>query len=146
VFKLAGRHDVKVNDLKMKVDAPREILKEVNQVPVSADVACFEDVVASLETELPLLKKRAAFWAHGDVDALRKLVAPQERTKCREVILSIQRVKEVSDRAKLVWLNAVTDSLKRYNCAMAFGPVYDLIGKDGVLDQLRAAGYQVEGP
>jgi len=146
VFKLAERHDVKVNDLTLKVEAPKEILKEVSQLPVSAEIPCFADVVASLETELPMLKKRASSWARGDVDALRKLIATQTRTACRDVILSVQRVKEVSDNAKAVWLKAITESLDRYDSAMALSPVYDLIGKDGILDQLRAAGYQVEGP
>lgn len=146
VFKLADRHNVKVDDLTLKVEAPKEILKEASQLPMSAEVACFDDVVSSLETDLPLLKKRASSWARGDVDALRKLNANQTRTKCREAILSVQRVKEVSDQAKSLWFNAIVESIKQYNSSVALGPVYDLIGKDGVLDQLRAAGYQVEGP
>jgi len=146
VFKLAGRHDVKVNDLTLKVEAPKEILKEASQLPVSAEIPCLEDVIASLEEDLPMLKKRASSWAHGDANALRKLVATKTRTACREIILSMDRVKAVSDNAKAVWFNAITESLDRYDSAMALSPVYDLIGKDGILDQLRAAGYQVEGP
>jgi len=146
VFKLADRHDVKINDLTLKVEAPKEILKEASEMPVSAEVPCFEEVVATLESDLPMLKKRASSWARGDVDALRKLIPAQARNACREVILSVQRVKEISDHAKSVWLSAITESLDRYDSAMALSPVYDLIGKDGILDQLRAAGYQVEGP
>jgi len=146
VFKLADRHDVKVNDMVLKVDAPREILKEVTQVPVDAEVACFADVVDGLETELSLLKKRATSWARGDVNALRKLVTTQSRTACREAVLRVHRVKEISDQVKSDWFNAIEDSLNRYPSALALSPVYDLISKDGVLDQLRAAGYQVEGP
>jgi len=146
VFKLADRHNVKVNDFTLKVEAPKEILKEASQVPIAAEIACFDDTVAGLENDLTLLKKRAASWARGDVDALRKLIPVQTRTKCREAILSLQRVKEISDQVKSVWFNAITESLDRYNVALALGSVYDLIGKDGVLDQLRAAGYQVEGP
>ena len=146
VFKLADHHEVKLDDLTLKVEAPKEILKEASELPMSAEIACFDDVVASLETDLPVLKKRASSWARGDVDALRKLNATQTRTKCRDAILSVQRVKEVSDQAKSLWFNAVADSLNRYKSALALSPVYDLISKDGVLDQLRAAGYQVEGP
>jgi hypothetical protein len=109
-------------------------------------VPCFEDVVTTLENDLPMLKKRASSWARGDVDALRKLIPGQARTACREIILSVDRVKAVSNNAKAVWFNAITESLDRYDSAMALSPVYDLIGKDGILDQLRAAGYQVEGP
>jgi uncharacterized protein YbaP (TraB family) len=146
VFKLADRHDVKVNDMILKVDAPKEILKDAKQLPVSAEVACFEEVVAGLETELDLLRKRASSWARGDVNALRKLVTAQSRTACREAVLSVHRVKEISDQAKSDWINAIADSLNRFPSALALSPVYDLISKDGVLDQLRAAGYQVEGP
>jgi uncharacterized protein YbaP (TraB family) len=146
VFKLADHHNVKVDDLTLKVEAPKEILKEASQLPMSAEVACFDDVVSSLESDLPLLKKRASSWARGDVDALRKLNATQTRTKCREAILSVQRVKEVNDQAKSLWYNAIVESLDRNPSGVALSPVYDLISKDGVLDQLRAAGYQVEGP
>jgi len=146
VIKLANHRDIPVNDITIKVEEPREVLKDVAKVPPEGEIACFADVVAGLESELPLLKKRASSWARGDVDALRKLVATQVRTACRDAMMSVQRVKAVSDHAKSSWYNAITESLDRHKSAVALSPVYDLIGKDGALDQLRAAGYQVEGP
>jgi uncharacterized protein YbaP (TraB family) len=146
VIKLANHHDIPVNDITIKVEEPKEVLKDVAKVPPEGEVACFADVLSGLETELPMLKKRASSWARGDVDTLRKLVAAQTHTACRDAMLSVERVRAVSDHAKSSWYNAITESLDRYKSAVALSPVYDLIGKDGALDQLRAAGYQVEGP
>lgn len=146
VLKLAEEHDVPLKDVTIKVGEPREVLKDVSQLPRSAEIACFTDVVAGLETDLPLLKKRAAAWARGDVETLRKLVTAKERSACRDALFSVQSVKAVSDEAKSTWLNAITYSLDHNQSALALSPVYDLISRGGGLDQLRKAGYQVEGP
>lgn len=146
VLKLASQHNVPIKDMTIKVEEPREVLKDVTQIPMSAEIACFTDVIEGMEVDLPFLKKRASAWARGDVDALRRLVTTQVRSACRDAVLSVQRVKDVSDHAKSSWVNAITDSLEHNKSALALSPVYDMIGKDGVLDQLRAAGYTVEGP
>lgn len=146
VLKLAEAHDVPLKDVTIKVSEPREVLKDVSELPRSAEIACFTDVVSGLETDLPLLKKRASAWARGDVDTLRKLVTAKERSACRDALFSVESVKAVSDEAKSGWFKVVAYSLEHNKSALALSPVYDLISKGGGLDQLRAAGYQVEGP
>lgn len=146
VLKLAELHNVPLKDVTIKVDEPREVLKDVDQLPRAVEIACFTDVMAGIETDLPLLKKRASAWARGDVASLRKLTTAQERTACRDALFSVQRVKAVSDEAKSTWMSEIAASLDHNKSALALSPVYDLINKDGLLDKLRAAGYQVEGP
>jgi len=146
VIKLAKKHDVKVHDLTLKVDDPKGALKELDQISRQAELACFTATLTSLETELGTMQARAAAWATGKVDELRRLPYPDERSSCWEAVLSVPRVKAVRDQAQASWMRAVEQALNVNRSTLAMNPIYDLLGGSGGLAKLRAAGYSVEGP
>ena len=145
VIKLAKDHDVKVRDLTIKVDEPREVLKQVDQLPRAAEVACLAATITRLETDLPVMKRRAAAWATGDVKTLRQLVNDEQRTTCGEALLSAPRVQAVRAQTKASWFTAARDALAHNKSTLALSPINDLLGTNGTLEQFRAAGYDVSG-
>lgn len=146
VTKLAKKYDVNVRDMTLKVDDPRGALKELDHISQQAELACFSSVLTSLETEVDAMKARAAAWAKGDVNGLRQLPYPDERSSCWGALLSVPRVKAVNDQAQANWMMAAEDALRSNPSTLAMSPIYDLLGDKGALARLRAAGYQVEGP
>lgn len=146
VIKLAKKHDVKVRDLTLKVDDPKGALKEVDQISRQAELACFTATITSLETELGTMQSRATAWATGDVDGLRRLPYPDERSSCWDALLSVPRVKAVRDEAQAKWVAAAEAALAANHSTLSMNPIYDLLGSSGGLAKLRAAGYVVEGP
>jgi hypothetical protein len=80
------------------------------------------------------------------VDTLRKLPFPNQREVCLSAVANAPRIKDLVDRATADWNAALEAALARNRVTLAMKPIYDLIGADGTLAQLRAKGYTVEGP
>jgi uncharacterized protein YbaP (TraB family) len=86
VLEKARSRKVRVQENLVRIEDPKGLLAELRDVPVSAELPCFEITIARLEHDLPALRERASAWAVGDVDALRKLRSAQERAACWDAI------------------------------------------------------------
>ncbi len=92
------------------------------------------------------MQQRARAWALGDVDALRALPYARQRQTCWSAVTRSPALRTLADRAASEWDTALQTALAKNRTTLALKPIYDLIGPDGVLAQLRARGYTVEGP
>ena len=146
VMRLARKHNVPVVRTSLRIEDPRGVLDEVGEIPRQAEINCLDATIERLETDLSAMKQRARAWSEGDVDALRKLPFPNQRQVCLSVIANAPRIKGLVDRANSDWNAALEAAIARNRSTLAMKPIYDLIGADGTLAQLRAKGYQVEGP
>jgi uncharacterized protein YbaP (TraB family) len=146
VLKLARQHGVKVHQDKLKVQDPVDLLKDVGKTPLSGEVSCLEAVIGRLETDLGPMQARARAWALGDVDGLRKLVHPDDRTACIEAVSTSNRVRDLIAQAQADWFLSVEDALKRNRSTLAVQSMDLLLGDKGTLAVLRKEGYEVEGP
>lgn len=146
VVKLAKRHDVKVHDMTFRIDDPRGALKQLENLPHAAELACVDALFTSLESDLDAMRARAAAWAKGDVSALRQLPLPDGRASCWEALLSVPQVKAASAQAQANWMSAAEAALHDNRSTLAMSPIYDLLGEKGALARLRAVGYRIEGP
>jgi len=146
VLKLARKQGVKIHQDKLKVEHPVDVLKDVGKTPLAGEIACFEAVVGRLETDIGPMQARARAWALGDVDTLRKLNHPDDRTACLEAVSTSDRVRELIARAQEDWFLSVEDALTRNRSTLAVQSMDRLLGANGTLAILEKEGYQVEGP
>ena len=146
VLKLARKHGVKVHQDKLKVQDPVDVLKDVGKAPLAGEVACLEAVIGRLETDIGPMQARARAWALGDVDELRKLIHPDDRTACIAAVSTSDRVKELIARAQDDWFLSVEDALARNRTTLAVQSMDRLLGDQGTLAVLRKEGFEVEGP
>ncbi len=146
VLGLAREQGVRIRQDKLKIDDPVDVLKDVGSTPLSAEIACLDAVVTRLETDLGPMQARARAWALGDVDTLRRLPHPDDRTACIAAVSTSERVRTLIARAQDDWLLVVQDSLARNRGTLAVQSMDRLLGEQGALEALRQRGYQVEGP
>lgn len=146
VLKLARKDGVRIHQDKLRVEHPVDVLKDVGRLPMTGEIACLEAVVGRLETDLAPMQARARAWALGDVDTLRKLNHPDDRTACIEAVSTSDRVRDLINRAQEDWFMAVEDSLTRNPSTLAVQSMDRLLGDKGTLAVLRKQGYEVEGP
>jgi uncharacterized protein YbaP (TraB family) len=146
VLKLARKQGVKIHQDKLRVADPVDVLKDVGKTPLQGEIACLEAVVGRLETDLGPMQERARAWALGDVEELRKLNHPEDRTACIEAVSSSARVRDLITQAQDDWLLSVEDALARNRSTLAVQTMERLLGENGSLAKLRKEGYEVEGP
>jgi uncharacterized protein YbaP (TraB family) len=146
VLSLAQRRNVHLHKMTLPIDDPRGLLKEIGQIPVQAQIGCLEVTVARLESDLSAMRARAAAWAVGDVDALRKLPLPDQQAVCLAELSNSARFKELNQRMAREWMQGANDALSKNPSTLALKSIYDLLGSNGILERFRAQGYQVEGP
>jgi uncharacterized protein YbaP (TraB family) len=146
VLKLARSRGVQIHQDKLKVEHPVDVLKDVGKTPLAGEIACLEAVVGRLETDLGPMQARARAWALGDVDELRRLIHPDDRTACIAAVSTSDRVRELIARAQEDWFVSVEDALEHNRSTLAVQSMDLLLGDNGTLAMLRKQGYQVEGP
>ncbi len=146
VLGLAREQGVRIRQDKLKIDDPVDVLKDVGSTSLAAEIACLDAVVTRLETDLGPMQARARAWALGDVDALRQLPHPDDRTACIAAVSTSERVRALIARAQDDWLLVVQDSLARNRGTLAVQSMDRLLGEHGALAALRQRGYEVEGP
>ena len=146
VLKIARKHGVKIHQDKLRVQDPVDVLKDVGKAPISGEVACLEAVIGRLETDLGPMQARARAWALGDVDELRRLIHPDDRTACIAAVSTSDRVRELITEAQDDWFLSVEDALNRNRSTLAVQSMDRLLGDKGTLAVLRKEGYEVEGP
>ncbi|HSY09044.1 MAG TPA: TraB/GumN family protein [Steroidobacteraceae bacterium] len=146
VLRLAERRHVRLHKMTLPIDDPRGLLKEIGQIPVQAQIGCLETTVARLESDLNAMKARAAAWAVGDVDALRRLPLPDQQAVCLATLSSSARFKELNEQTARAWMQGAEEALATNASTLALKSIYELIGSGGILEHFRAKGYVVEGP
>jgi uncharacterized protein YbaP (TraB family) len=146
VLKLARKQGVRIHQDKLKVEHPVDVLKDVGKTPLAGEVACLEAVIGRLETDLGPMQARARAWALGDVDQLRRLNHPDDRTACIAAVSTSDRVRQLIEQAQDDWFISVEDAVKNNRATLAVQSMDRLLGENGTLAILRKQGYQVEGP
>lgn len=120
-------------------------IREADANADEAELACFRETLDSLETDLPLLRKRANAWAIGDVGALRALPLPSERKACLEVLRGSKDFSRLIDQARDKWLEEVDAALQTNRSTFLVVRI-DTVLRGKLLQTLRDKGYAVEGP
>jgi uncharacterized protein YbaP (TraB family) len=117
------------------------LMGAIIRTPPAAGLACFDEVLAQAEAGPGITLAAARAWAQGDV---RGALA-NERTyeRCIAVVPGAQAF---DARVKADQVAAIEQALRKPGHAIAVVPLRPLLAQGGVLDQLRAKGFNVTTP
>lgn len=152
VVEIAKRNKVEVTKVavQLKLEEPREALRDFKTAPRDGDVECLRATMDRLDTDLAAMAQRANAWADGDLAGLRELPYVDQDRTCLDGAASTpglrQRVDAAFAAVTAEWLRAVEAALGRNATTFAVAPIDQLTHGDGWLARLRAAGYAVEAP
>lgn len=129
---------------------PKPLLQEWSKTTLD-DLACFDNTLARIETDLDAMRARANAWATGDIPALRALPPAYQWEACSAAVTEAgigKRLGFGDARAKLraKWLAAAEAALEKNAVSFAALPLNDLLGANGYLAALQAKGYAVIAP
>lgn len=111
------------------------------KTPQGAGRACLDEMVAQVNAGPGITLAAAKAWADGDV---RGALA-NERTYER-CFASVPGAQAFDARVKADMVADIEKALKTPGHAIAVAPLRPLLAQGGVLDQLRAKGYEVKTP
>lgn len=143
---MAARMDVPVERARLHVPDPLGTLKQVGALSPSAEVNCLATTMQRLETDLPLMQRRARAWAVGDVDALRALPYPDQLEACVSELSAAPSLAALVAQASQVWMSTAEAALEQHRVSFATLPIYELLDSHGPLARFRADGDRIEGP
>ena len=152
VKKIAKQNDVKITtpQILVEIDKPRAAIKEFKKSSLD-DLECFAKTLERLETDLEAMRSRANAWAVGDLDALRKLPAPDQRGACWNAIMNSEVVQQrgyqnMPERIASTWMQSAEAALANNRSTFAMLSIGELLRPDGYIARLQAKGYVVDAP
>jgi uncharacterized protein YbaP (TraB family) len=152
VKRTADAHRVPIEHLniKVRVDDPKAAIRGLGQIPREAEIACLENTMKRLETDLQPMVRRADLWSLGDIDGLRAMTIPDRDADCQGAFLAVPQLQNLASQADAstdsAWLAAADRALANHVSSFAVLDIAELLQPDGLLAKLRARGYAVEEP
>lgn len=153
IDKLAKQHNVKFTsmELELEMQDPVKTVREFKKSPMD-DAACFARTLDRLETDIVTMRARAAAWAIGDMDVIRKLDFNNVEQACKEAVFGAgglrdqAALKESEQRQRTKWLAAADKALAANSSTFALLSMRELMNPKGLLADLQAKGYTVQAP
>jgi uncharacterized protein YbaP (TraB family) len=152
VEKAAKHNNVAIRQpaVALQVKDPKGLINDYAKSDFTAEIGCFEGLVARVEHDMPLLQAQANAWATGDIEPLRKVSTDSPELRCVEVLTGTPRLasmlEEARRKVRLELVLAMEGALQRNSDTLAVLSVGELMTRDGVLQELRQRGYQVIEP
>lgn len=115
----------------------------VQSIEAAMDICPLDELLRDLEGRGARWKARANAWAVGDVKRLKELLRPPSR------IPECETPKERGQQwlaAKEQWLGPMERSLANNRSTLAVVEATSFLSSDGILEALRAKGYEVVEP
>ena len=141
---LAEKHKVRVEELK--IAGVHDALDALKTMPPATENACVEASVVTMEKDLPRLRDRADAWASGNIERIRSLREPSEVDACRAALDAGTGAAELIATVRRTWVDNMDHYLHHDGVTVAVVNMDMLLEKGGILDELRAKGYAIEGP
>lgn len=152
VAKSIEAHHPQVTVVKQVIEVkdPKSLLKEFSKTTLD-DLACFDNTMRLIETDLGAMRARANAWATGDMAALQALPPPHQWEACNEAITEAGIGKRLGygdarQEVRAKWMAAAESALARNRVSFATLALGEMIGDDGYLAMLKAKGYTVLAP
>jgi uncharacterized protein YbaP (TraB family) len=141
---LAEKHKVRVEELK--IAGVHDALDALKTMPLATENACVEASLVTMEKDLPRLRDRADAWASGNIERIRSLREPSEVDACRAALDAGTGAAELIATVRRTWVYNMEHYLHHDGVTVAVVNMDMLLEKGGILDELRAKGYAIEGP
>ena len=142
-------------DYQVPVTTDHQVTKAISHVSVDREaerrgIAFLEQTMNNLEADLRTARMRANAWATGDIEALRAQ-ADTDMTTARLYasswpFLDEAELAELAAETDRRWLDAAERALRNHRTTIATLPIFMLLREDGLLEELRARGFEVIEP
>ncbi|HXP65217.1 MAG TPA: TraB/GumN family protein [Steroidobacteraceae bacterium] len=141
---LAKKHGVRVEEVK--VAGASDMLEALKTMPAATERTCVEASLTTLETGLPRLVDRAQAWANGNVERIENTPELKEVDACRNALDAGKGASDVIGRIRETWLENIEKYLRSAGTTIAVVNLDLMLERGGLLDQLRAKGYEIDAP
>jgi uncharacterized protein YbaP (TraB family) len=141
---LAKKHHVRVEEIK--IAGVGDVLEALKSMPPATENTCVAASLVTIESDLPRLVDRAQAWASGNVERIEKLREPAEVDACRAALDAGVGAAELIARMRRTWLGTFEKYLQNSEVTVAVVNMDMLLEPGGLLDELRAKGYEVDAP
>jgi uncharacterized protein YbaP (TraB family) len=141
---LAKRHHVEVEEIK--IAGVSDVMEALKTLPPATENTCVAASLVTIERDLPRLVDRAQAWASGNVERIEKLREPAEVDACRAALDAGVGAADLIARMRRTWLSTIEAHLQNGGVTVAVINIDMLLEPGGLLDELRAQGYEVDAP
>ena len=141
---LAKKHHVGVQEVK--IAGVGDVLEALKTMQPATENTCVEASLVTIESGLPRLIDRAQAWATGNVERIENLPEPAEVDACLAALDSGAAAGDLIARVRRTWLDSLEKSLQGGGVTLAVVNMDLLLGRGGLLNELRAQGYEVDAP
>jgi uncharacterized protein YbaP (TraB family) len=141
---LAKKHHVRVEEIK--IAGVGDVMEALKTLPPATENTCVAASLVTIEHDLPRLVDRAQAWANGNVERIAKLREPAEVDACRAALDAGGGAADLIARMRRTWLGTMEKYLQNGGVTVAVINMDMLLEPGGLLDELRAKGYQVDAP
>jgi uncharacterized protein YbaP (TraB family) len=141
---LAKKHGVRVEEIK--VAGVSDMLEALKTMPAATELTCVQASLGTVESGLPRLVERAQAWASGNVERIENMPELKEVDACRNALDDGKGAVDVIGRIRQTWLDSVEKYLRSAGTTIAVVNLDLLLERGGLLDQLRAKGYEIDAP
>jgi uncharacterized protein YbaP (TraB family) len=138
VVKLAHGHGVR--DVPAGEFDPEALIDQAKALSFNTQLTCLDAAVHDVERGAGVIRAVATSWAKGEVND-----APIDRVD-RACVLTLPAIDAQAELTLTQETTAVAQALMAPGHAMAVFELHNLTQPGGVIDRLRARGYQVSGP
>ncbi|GLQ99446.1 GumN protein [Dyella mobilis] len=152
VLKMADDHGIRRVPVKYKlvIEHPRDALNAIKQTNLH-DISCFNQTLNLVQNQMGALTERANAWSVGDVHALRQFALSDRYESCVDAVINAEFAQQLGlhdlpQRLDAAWLGAAREALAQNTQTFALLPMEQVLSPDGLLAQLKAAGYTVQAP
>jgi len=141
---LAKKHHVRVEEVKFA--GVGDVLEALKTMPPATENTCVAASLVTIETDLPRLVDRAQAWASGNVERIAKLREPAEVDACRAALDAGVGASELIARMRRTWIDTMEKHMQNGAATLAVVNMDMLLEPGGLLDELRAKGYEIDAP
>lgn len=150
---IVKQHKLKVTKtgIELPMDDPSKLLKDFKKSQL-ADILCFSNTLARLESDIDAMRVRANAWSKGDLEGIQKLNYTDQESECSNAMRNGEFARNqpgfqnVKERMQTAWLAAAEKALASNSSSFASLRLADILDPHGYLAMLKAKGYRVEDP
>lgn len=140
IGRLAGKHGLKARPAATYKAMPL-IRTAVREHSREAGLICLEGVLDEVNAGPEAARAAARAWARGDVRGA--IAGPRNFQRC---LLALPGMSDMERRGTRDEVEALTAAMRTPGHAVAVYGIRSLVAKGGVLDQMRARGFEVSTP
>ncbi len=141
---LAKKHGVRIEEIK--VAGVSDMLEALKTMPPATERTCMGASLSTVESGLPRLVERAQAWTSGNVERIESMPELKEVDACRNALDAGKGAVDVIGRVRQTWLENIEKYLRSPGTTIAVVNLDLMLERGGLLDQLRAKGYEIDAP